>query len=289
MAHAPFSPPDALVDPGLIRTLRRGLLATALALVIFPAAAQERFLQGGQELSSALKEYAASNGWKLTWKASEDYFLDVDQILPGGGVVADVEHVLRTYQDRGALEDVGLKVEQKSRRIELVRGAKVGPVTDKAIATRASMIGKNRLGVMSPAALELAKPIEIPAPTQASLSMSPPPARAAALAPMPAASLPALPTEVAAAPVVAAAPAASFTVMPGDLMSVVLERWVKGTTYKVVWQAESDYRLQAGANFQGKTLMQAVEDLAAIVAKTQGGIQIRAYRNGVILVTEAGK
>jgi len=269
--------------------LRLRGLTIALGLLIAPiASAQTAFLAGGQELSSALKQYAQTQGWSLRWKAGEDYFLDVDQVLPGSGVVGDIEHVIRTYQDRGALEGVGIALNKSAKTIDLVKG--VGrhiPVTDPAIALRASVMGKGRLGVGSPAALSLAmaKPASpaaqaprVGAVTTGSVAVASGALPALAAAPAPA------PVAPVAAPV-----QQTFAVLPGDLMSTVLERWTKGSQHNVVWEASSDFRFQAGANFYGKTLMQAVEELASIVSKTQSGLRVDAYRNGVIVVSEVGK
>lgn len=266
--------------------LRLRALTVALGLLVAPfASAQPTFLAGGQELSAALKEHASSYGWSLRWNAGEDYFLDVDQMVPGATLIADVEHVLGAYQDRGALEGVRVTVNAKAKTISLERGAgRRAPVTDQAVALRASAIGKSRLAAPAqawPTALALG-------PARPTMG----PATVATAAPTAVVANKTAGADIAMA---VAAPASNltappaFAVLPGDLMSTVLERWTKGSAYKVVWEADSDFRLQAGANFQGKTMMQAIEELAQIVSRTHAGLQIRAYRNGVIRVTEAGK
>lgn len=264
--------------PTVVRpALRLHALALALGLAIAPNAWASSFLEGGRELSSALKAYAANQGWKLTWRAGEDYFLEVDQVLPGQSLVDDVEHVVRTYQNRGALNGVDVKVLPKAREIALVRGAMRTPRTDAAISLRASVVGENRLN--RPAALAL----DLPMPTAASnapVAITPPGAGANTIAPS------AAPTPL---PALALPPQPTYAIESGDLMSEVLDRWTKGTNYHVVWDAKSDIRLQAGHVYSGRTLIQSIEELANQVASSRPGLRVKVYRNGVVRITEAAE
>ncbi len=81
-------------------------------------------------------------------------------------------------------------------------------------------------------------------------------------------------------------PTKSFVINAGEMVSEVFRRWLQSDGKQLVWQTESDFRLDVGARFQKADAVDAVQAVAENLGRTHPDLAVRAYANGVVLVTD---
>lgn len=148
--------------------LAAGLLTTAPATAS-SAVAVPTVLPANLPLSKALVRFGQANGWNIEWQLPEDYALEADMRLPGKGVIADVQFLIRTFQGRHALQGVGILVNSEERNIKVLRKGGDERPRDTALELRLST------GVLTADNLVSNRPQPL-APMQVSVGLGPAPA-----------------------------------------------------------------------------------------------------------------
>jgi hypothetical protein len=79
-----------------------------------------------------------------------------------------------------------------------------------------------------------------------------------------------------------------WTLRPGDTLRDALERWADKAGYKLIWNTQRDYPIEAGVTFPvGTSFLEASRQVMRAAWRSNPGIKATVYANHVIVVTDA--